>query len=77
MKEKIYKDKYYSALQISKMGILPWKSPYTFNLKLNSKKGREMFKPLIEQHKENKTYKIKGENIIKFLTNLEKGNINL
>jgi len=77
MREKIDKDKYYSALQVSKLGVLPWASPYTFNLKLNSKKGKEIFKPLVEQHKDNKTYKIKGENIIKFLIALEKGQINL
>lgn len=74
---KIEKNKYYSALQISKMGVLPWASPYTFNLKLNSKKGAEIFKPLVEQHKANKTYKIKGDRIIKFLILLEKGEISL
>lgn len=74
-REKIDKDKYYSARQVSQLGILPWASPYTFNLKLNQKKWQEIFKPLIEQHGKNKTYKIKGEAIIKFLIDLEKGKI--
>jgi predicted transcriptional regulator len=71
--KKIEPNEYYTARQVSQMGILPWKSPYTFNLKLNSKRGQAVFKPLIEQHKHNKTYKIKGENIIRFISDLERG----
>ncbi len=70
--DKINPNKYYSSLAVSKMGILPWASPFTFNKKLNDPEWRDTFKPLIEQHKWNKTYKIRGENIIKFLANLEK-----
>lgn len=77
MIKKIDKNKYYSALQASKFCKGIWKSPYTFNQKLNSVKGKEIFKPLIEQHKNTKTYKIKGENIIKFLNACDKGQINL
>lgn len=78
--KKIDKNKYYSSAQVFLMGILPWKSNYTFNSKLNSKRGKEIFKPLIETHKgkqrTTKTYLIKGENIIKFLALLEKGHTN-
>lgn len=77
MKEKINKDKYYSAAQVSKMGILPWNSPYTFNKKLNDKKWKNTFKPLVEQHTTNRTYKIQGANIIKFIKDLQNGDIKL
>lgn len=77
MIEKIEKDRYYSALDASKFCKSIWKSPYTFNTKLNSEKGKAIFKPLIEQHKSSKTYKIKGENIIKFLDACNKGEIKL
>lgn len=75
--KKIESEKYYTARQVSLMGILPWNSPYTFNNKLNDKKWKDVFKPLVEQHLTNKTYKIKGKNIIKFLSELEKGNIKI
>lgn len=69
--ENINPDKYYSSLSISKMKILPWNSPFTFNKKLNDPKWRDVFKPLIEQHKTSKTYKIQGINIINFMKSLK------
>lgn len=75
--ENIEPEKYYTAAQVSKMGVLPWNSPYTFNRKLNDDRWKETFKPLVEQHASNKTYKIQGKNIIKFLIDLEKGNIKI
>lgn len=74
-------EKYYSALAISKIKtqdgdrLLPWSSPYTFNKKVNDLKYKDVLKPLIEQHEFNKTYKIKGENLINFMILIDKGNI--
>jgi len=76
-KNEIKADKYYSSLAIIKMGVLPWDSAMTFNNKLNDEKWKEIFKPMIETHKTSKSYKVKGENIIKFINSLEKGDIQL
>lgn len=76
-KEDIQKEKYYTAAQISQMGLLPWNSPYTFNKKLNDPAWQVIFKPMVEQHETNRTYRVKGENIISFLNKLESGEIKL
>lgn len=75
--DNIDPEKYYSSLSISKMNILPWRSPFTFNLKLNNEKWKYVFKPLIEQNGKNKTYRVQGRNIIKFIEDLEKGDIKI
>ena len=66
--KKINPDQYYSAKAVVDMGILPWKSAVTFNKKLDDKRWHKIFKPLVEQHESIKRYKIKGKNIIKFIT---------
>jgi len=77
-KEKINPKKYYSSAAIVEMQLenFPWASKWTFNEKLNDPKWQKIFKPFIEQHKNSKTYKIKGENIIKFLKAVEEGKLN-
>lgn len=68
---------YYSSAAVVKMGLLPWKSAYTFNKKLNDEKWQDWFLPLVEQHDTTKTYKIRGENIIRFLNALQRGEVEL
>lgn len=75
MNYKIDPNKYYSSRAILLMGILPWKSPVTFNIKLKDPKWIEIFNPIVEQKKIVKRYHIKGENIIKFLDLAEKGKL--
>lgn len=78
-KENIKPKKFYSSAAIVEMQLenFPWASKYTFNEKLNDPKWQKIFKPFIEQHENSKTYKIKGENIIRFLKAVERGEVNI
>lgn len=78
-KEKINPKKFYSSAAIIDMQLenFPWASKFTFNEKLNDPRWQDVFRPFIEQHKNSKTYKVKGENIIKFLKAVEKGDVKI
>lgn len=78
-KDRIIPKKYYSSAAIIEMELedFPWKSKYTFNEKLNDPFWQEWFKPFIEQHANSKTYKVKGENIIKFIKAVRDGKVTI
>lgn len=78
-KIRIEPREYYSATAVTTMKIpgFPWKSAYTFTQKLNDPRWFKTFKPLTEQHESKKTYMVQGKNIIRFLTDLEKGRIKI
>lgn len=68
---------YYSARKICKMGIFPWTHVPTFNERIQRPGIAKVLKPMIENNKQKKSYKLKGSNIIKFIKKLEEGKIEL
>lgn len=60
-------NQYYSSAAVCKMKVLPWKSPMTFNAKLQEQKWIDIFNPIVEQKGVHNWYHIKGANIIKFI----------
>ena len=77
MNYKIDPNKYYSAAEVVRMGVLPWKSYITFNRRLNEQKWIEIFNPIVEQKKLMRYYHIKGENILKFVELAESGKLTI
>lgn len=76
MNYNIDPNKYYSARAVLQMGILPWRSPVTFSMKLSTEqKWIDIFNPIVDQKNRVKRYHIKGENIIKFIDLAEKGEL--
>lgn len=72
--DKINKDKFYSIKGVANLGVLPWRDAKTIRSILEEEKWTNVFKPFIDKKKERTLIYIKGENIIKFLISLEKGN---
>ena len=72
--EQINPNKYYTITEVSRMGILPWSSPMTFGKKLKEQRWIEIFNPFVEMIGRREFKKIRGENIIKFLTKIENEN---
>ena len=77
MNSNIDQNRYYSAAQVVRLGVLPWKSAVTFNRRLQEQQWIDIFNPIVEQKKILKRYHIKGENIIKFLELAEAGKLTI
>ncbi len=75
MNSNIDKDKYYTASEIMKMGILPWRSTKSFHNYLVTEEWAELLKPVITQGKKNKRYFIKGENLLSLIEKINKGEV--
>lgn len=71
----IEKEKYYTAKSIVDMGILPWKSRYTFYKKLREKKWIKIFNPKVENNIKSNRFYIKGKNINNYLKLYNKNQI--
>lgn len=72
---KIDKDKFYTASEVMKMGILPWKSTKSFHSYLVTDQWIELLKPVITQGNKNKRYFIKGENLLSLIEKINKGEV--
>jgi len=75
--EGIEPDKYYSARYLCSTGVFPWKNPITFNQRIQRESIKAVLKPIIEKNAKKNSYKMKGENIIKFVNLLEDGKLEL
>lgn len=73
--EKIEKDRYYSVRQLAAMNVLPWRSAYTVARSLKEDRWREIFQPVLDQKKNAVRMHVKGENILKFLEMVKKGEL--
>lgn len=73
--ENIEPAKYYSPRQLVKMGVLPWRSAYTFGRMLREEKWRDVFKPVASEKKNGTRFLIKGENVRAFLQAADKGEL--
>ena len=75
-KQIIDPDRYYSPRKLVCMKILPWSSAMTFNKKLKEPKWKELFNPIVDTSSGRIFMRIKGENIITFLTMAKDGQFN-
>lgn len=68
--------KYYSARQVAKMGILPWRSAATFGKALRDDRWKAIFNPVADQKKNAVRFHIKGESVLKFVEMARNGELN-
>ena len=71
--EQIEPERYYSVRQLSLMNILPWRSAMTIAKVLKEDKWKEVFQPMMDQKQNALRIHVKGENILKFLEGVKKG----
>jgi hypothetical protein len=78
MRQNIDKEKYYSIREISMMKLIPgMHSQITLIAYMKTKKGLELFQPLVRETPHHTRYRIKGSRLLEILAKINKNEIRL